>query len=169
VTAMLEARALGLRYGRRRAVTDCTLTIPPGRVTGLVGPNGAGKSTLLELARGLLSPTSGRIRVLGGTPGSGPGQLVRVGFAAQDAPVYPTLSVAGHLRLGAHLNPGRDRSQAHPPAAVVRHGLVVPACKGMRSGPGPPSRAAGSQPSQLRLTNAAAAWSARSASSSMAA
>jgi ABC-type Mn2+/Zn2+ transport system ATPase subunit len=83
---MLEARALGLRYGRRRALTDCALTIPAGRVTGLVGPNGAGKSTLLELACGLLSPTSGRIRVLGGTPGSGPGQLARVGFVAQDAP-----------------------------------------------------------------------------------
>ena len=109
MTAILEAHALGRRYGRRQALTDCTLKIPPGHVVGLVGPNGAGKSTLLKLACGLLNPTSGSISVLGDTPGSGPEQLARVGFLAQDAPVYPHLSVADHLRLGAHLNPNWDR------------------------------------------------------------
>jgi ABC-2 type transport system ATP-binding protein len=105
MTTILEAHALGMQYGRRRALTDCTLDIPSGHVVGLVGPNGAGKSTLLKLASGLLSPTSGSISVLGDAPGSGPAQLARVGFLAQDAPVYPNLSVADHLRLGAHLNP----------------------------------------------------------------
>jgi ABC-2 type transport system ATP-binding protein len=46
VNAVVEARGLGKRYGRRWALTDCTLAIPPGRVVGLVGPNGAGKTTL---------------------------------------------------------------------------------------------------------------------------
>jgi ABC-2 type transport system ATP-binding protein len=51
VTApVLEAEGLGKRYGRRWALSDCTLAIPAGRVTGLVGPNGAGKTTLLNLA-----------------------------------------------------------------------------------------------------------------------
>jgi ABC-2 type transport system ATP-binding protein len=54
----------------------------------LVGPNGAGETTLLSLATGLLAPDAGRIEVLGGVPGSGPAQLARVGFLAQDAPVY---------------------------------------------------------------------------------
>ena len=112
MTAILEARALGMRYGRRQALTDCTLNIPSGRVVGLVGPNGAGKSTLLKLACGFLSPTSGGISVLGGTPGSGREQLARVGFLAQDAPVYPNLSIADHLRLGEHLNPRWDRAFA---------------------------------------------------------
>ena len=112
MTAILEAHALGMRYGRRRALTDCTLDIPPGHVVGLVGPNGAGKSTLLKLACGMLNPTSGSISVLGHIPGSGPGQLARVGFLAQDAPVYPHLSVADHLRLGAHLNPRWDQGFA---------------------------------------------------------
>ena len=88
---------------------DCTLTIPAGQVVGLVGPNGAGKTTLLQLAAGLLTPTSGTITVLGGQPGTAaPAQLARVGFVAQDAPVYARLSVAGHLRMGAWLNPGWD-------------------------------------------------------------
>jgi ABC-2 type transport system ATP-binding protein len=101
----LEAVDLAKRYGRRRALTDCTLTVPQGHVVGLVGPNGAGKTTLLQLAVGLLQPTSGSISVLGGRPGSGREQLGRVGYVAQEAPVYARLSVADHLRLGAKLNP----------------------------------------------------------------
>ena len=66
MTAVLEARGLGKRYGRRQALADCTLSIPAGRVAGLVGPNGAGKTTLLHLATGLIALTSGTIEVLGG-------------------------------------------------------------------------------------------------------
>src|SRR6201996_6359617 len=108
----LDAHGLGKQYGRRWALTDCTLQIPEGHVVGLVGPNGAGKSTLLNLAVGLLAPTTGAIEVLGGIPADGPEQLAKVGFVAQDAPVYPGLSVADHLRFGAHLNPGWDAGYA---------------------------------------------------------
>jgi len=110
MTAVLESSVLTKRYGRRQALTDCTLSVPAGRVTGLVGPNGAGKTTLLSLAVGLLAPTSGAISVLGGRPASGPEQLAKVGFVAQDAPVYAGLTVADHLRLGAHMNPGWTRA-----------------------------------------------------------
>lgn len=112
MTAIVETRALGKRYGTRHALTDCTVNIPPGHVVGLVGPNGAGKSTLLKLACGLLNPTSGTITVLGNRPGAGAEQISRVGFVAQDAPVYPYLSVADHLKLGARLNPGWDKDFA---------------------------------------------------------
>ena len=108
MNTVIEASGLGKRYGRRWALADCTLAVPAGRVTGLVGPNGAGKSTLLQLAAGLLEPDSGGIRVLGEPPGRTPAQLGRVGFLAQDAPVYAGLSVAGHLRMGAWLNDGWD-------------------------------------------------------------
>jgi ABC-2 type transport system ATP-binding protein len=112
VTAVLEAKGLGKKYGRRPALSDCTLAIPSGRVVGLVGPNGAGKSTLLNLAVGLLAPTSGSIDVLGAPPASSPAHLGRVGFVAQDTPTYESLSIADHLRLGAHLNPGWDTKGA---------------------------------------------------------
>jgi ABC-2 type transport system ATP-binding protein len=77
-------------------------------VTGLVGPNGAGKSTLLNLAAGMLEPTAGTIEVCGGMPGSGPGQLAKVGYVAQSTPVYAGLTVEDHLRLGERLNPNWD-------------------------------------------------------------
>ncbi len=112
MTAVLESSGLSKRYGRRQALTDCTLSVPSGHVTGLVGPNGAGKTTLLNLAVGLLQPTSGKIEVLGGQPASSSEQLARVGFVAQDTPTYAGLSVADHLRLGAHMNPGWDNELA---------------------------------------------------------
>ncbi|ADB34878.1 ABC transporter related protein [Kribbella flavida DSM 17836] len=115
----LSARGLGKRYGRRWALTECTLDVPAGRVVGLVGPNGAGKSTLLNLAVGMLTPTTGSIDVLGAPAGGG--QLPKIGFVAQDTPTYARLSVADHLRLGARLNPAWDDSLAQ--ARIQRLGL----------------------------------------------
>jgi len=109
MTAVLVARGLGKRYRRTWALADCTLSVPAGHVVGLVGPNGAGKTTLLNLAAGLLAPTTGTIEVLGGPPLA---RLARIGFLAQDAPVYAGLSVADHLAFGAHLNPGWDAGLA---------------------------------------------------------
>jgi ABC-2 type transport system ATP-binding protein len=79
---------------------------------GLVGPNGAGKTTLLQIAVGMLAPTSGEIRVVGQRPAADAQQLARVGFVAQDTPTYAGLSIADHLRFGAHTNPGWDSQMA---------------------------------------------------------
>lgn len=112
MTTVLRTRGLGKRYRRRWALRDCTLQIPAGRVTGLVGPNGAGKTTLLGLATGMLAPSAGDIEVCGGTPARDGAQLAKVGYVAQDTPVYPALTVAEHLRLGAGTNPTWDDALA---------------------------------------------------------
>ena len=112
MTAVLEATDLGKRYRHKWALSDCTLSIPQGHVVGLVGPNGSGKSTLLNLAAGLLAPSAGRLDVLGGTPARDATALARLGFVAQDPPVYSALSVRDHLRFGAHLNPRWDAALA---------------------------------------------------------
>jgi ABC-2 type transport system ATP-binding protein len=112
VTPALDTVGVGKRYGRRWALTDCTLSVPSGRVVGLVGPNGAGKTTLLHLAVGLLQPTAGTIEVLGADPASGPSAVARVGFLAQDLATYARLTVAQHLQMGAWLNPRWDTSCA---------------------------------------------------------
>ncbi|WP_129842956.1 ABC transporter ATP-binding protein [Streptomyces sp. RFCAC02] len=142
---VFAARGLTKKYGRRTALDDVNLTVPAGRVIGLVGPNGAGKSTLLHLACGLTEPTSGRLDVLGARPAADAAHLARVGFVAQDTPVYASLSVADHLRLGARLNPAWDQALAERRIAQV--GLAPD----QRAG-----RLSGGQRAQLALTIAAA-------------
>jgi ABC-2 type transport system ATP-binding protein len=146
MTAVIEAAGLGKRYGRRGwGLRDATLAIPEGKVVGLVGPNGAGKSTLLHLAVGLLAPTTGTISVLGQRPGASAAALAQVGFVSQDEPVYARLSVAGHLRMGAWLNPGWDAALA---AARIEAAGLDP---GQRAG-----SLSGGQRAQLVLTLAMA-------------
>jgi len=108
----VETRGVGFRYGRRWALRDCTVSIPTGRVVGLVGPNGAGKTTLLQLAVGLLAPTTGTISVLDGPAPCSAEQLARVGFVAQDKPLYRGFRVDEMLDLGRWLNPGWDQALA---------------------------------------------------------
>ncbi len=121
MTAIIEANGLGKRYGRKWALSDCTLTIPADKVVGLVGPNGAGKTTLLHLSVGLLRPTAGSITVLAGRPGATPGGLARIGFVAQEAPTYAGLSIRDHLRFGAWMNPSWDEGFAEN--RIARLGL----------------------------------------------
>jgi len=141
MSAIVVATGLGKQYRRRWALRDCTLDIPRGKVTGLVGPNGAGKTTLLSLMVGLLSPTVGTIEVCDGRPAENPTQLAKVGFVAQDTPTYAGLSVADHLRLGAHLNPRWDDAAAR--RRIARLGLDP----GQKAG-----RLSGGQRAQLALT-----------------
>jgi ABC-2 type transport system ATP-binding protein len=111
-TVAVAARGLGKQYGRRWALSNCTITIPAGHVVGLVGPNGAGKTTLIRLLTGMLAPTTGTVEVLGAAPASSPQQLARVGYVAQDTPTYAGLSVADHLTFGAVMNPRWDNDLA---------------------------------------------------------
>ena len=110
--AALEASSLGRRYGGTWALQDCSLSLPSARVVALVGPNGAGKTTLLHLATGLLQPSSGTISVLGETPGANPEILGRVGFVAQEMPLYRSFTVADMLRFGEQMNRTWDHDLA---------------------------------------------------------
>jgi ABC-2 type transport system ATP-binding protein len=112
VTVAIEAIGLGKRYGRRWALRNTTLEVPAGRVVGLVGSNGAGKTTLLHLTVGLLTPSEGQISVFGGPPPRGRRQLARIGFVAQDAPLYQRMSVADHFEMGSRLNPEWNHAAA---------------------------------------------------------
>jgi ABC-2 type transport system ATP-binding protein len=86
VNGALVADGLTKRYRRTVALDRCSFAIPERSIVALVGPNGAGKSTLLHCATGLVRPTEGTLTVLGGPPGDP--TLPRVGFVAQDAPLY---------------------------------------------------------------------------------
>jgi ABC-2 type transport system ATP-binding protein len=142
---VIEASALGKRYGSTWALRECTLAIPGGHVAALVGPNGAGKTTLLNLAVGLTDPTAGTVAVLGGRRAGSPAALDGIAFVAQDAPLYKNLSVADMLHLTRNLN--RHFDQGYAEARLAELGVPLKRKAGKLSG---------GQQAQLALTLALA-------------
>jgi len=129
----LKTTRLGKRYGHTWALQDCSLALPAGRVAALVGPNGAGKTTLLQLSVGLLEPTAGEVQVFGVSPLRQPKEaLPRLGFVAQDTPLYKSFSVAELLTLGRKLNPGFDDALAR--ARIKMLGIPLERRAGKLSG-----------------------------------
>jgi ABC-2 type transport system ATP-binding protein len=118
---VLQAASLGRRYRRTWALHDCSLSVPAGHVVALVGPNGAGKTTLLHLAVGLTSATEGEVQVLDGLAPGSPDALAGIGFVAQDAPLYKSMSVADMLHLARNLNRTWDTAGANE--RVARLGI----------------------------------------------
>ena len=62
---LLEATNLSKKYGNTVGLHPIDLTLPSGKIIGLLGPNGSGKTTLIKLIAGLLTPTTGTIAVCG--------------------------------------------------------------------------------------------------------
>jgi branched-chain amino acid transport system ATP-binding protein len=107
---MLEIRDIEAGYGRVRILNGVSLIAPKGCITALLGANGAGKTTLLRSIAGLLSPTAGRIVVGGADVTQLPAnERVERGIALvpEGRLVFPGLSVAENLRLGAITRRGR--------------------------------------------------------------
>jgi ABC-2 type transport system ATP-binding protein len=110
--AAIETAALTKRYRRATALSDCSITVPQGRISALVGPNGAGKSTLLRVLTGLARPSGGSALVLGTAPRQDPAFLADIGYLAQDVPLYRRLSAEDHIRACAALNKRWDAATA---------------------------------------------------------
>lgn len=108
--ARLTVRGVVRRYGGIEAVGGVDLVAPGGRITALIGPNGAGKSTLFDCLAGTVRPDAGRV-VLGGRDVTtlAAHRRVRLGLARtfQQIAVFPTLSVADNVRVGAEQRRGR--------------------------------------------------------------
>ena len=121
MSTAIETHELSKRYRRVSALTECTVTVPAGRVSALVGPNGAGKTTLLRILIGLASPTGGTASVLDGTPRQDPAFLAEIGFLAQEIPLYRRFTAEDHIRIGAHMNPRWDATFGAHPARGVAH------------------------------------------------
>ncbi|MCG8415921.1 MAG: ATP-binding cassette domain-containing protein [Pseudomonadales bacterium] len=102
--SIVEISALHKSFQDLQALCDVTATIDAGKLTGLVGPDGAGKTTLLRCLAGLLSPTSGSIRILQQDPVTDSSELVeQIGYMPQRFGLYEDLSVIENLRLYAQL------------------------------------------------------------------
>jgi ABC-2 type transport system ATP-binding protein len=102
----------GRRYGRTWALRHCSIALPQGSVTAVVGPNGAGKTTLLNLLAGVLPATEGQVTVAGAEPAPTGSFLAKLGFVAQDCPLYREFSVSDLLHFGRAMNPSWDQALA---------------------------------------------------------
>jgi ABC-2 type transport system ATP-binding protein len=113
--SLIELNAVGRTFGAFTALSDITLSLPPGRI-GLLGPNGAGKSTLLKILMGLIPPSSGTGRVLneqlgGDRDTEGNWRLRRlIGFMPEADALVPGLSGVEYVSLAGELYgmPRRD-------------------------------------------------------------
>ncbi|MET9816946.1 branched-chain amino acid ABC transporter permease/ATP-binding protein [Streptomyces sp. NPDC006355] len=109
---LLTARHLHARYGGFTALHGVDLDLSPGRITAVVGPNGAGKSTLFHCLAGTLRPARGAVRLGGRDITALPAHArARLGVARtfQQLAVFPSLSVAENVRVGAEQGRLTDR------------------------------------------------------------
>ncbi|GAA0053705.1 UNVERIFIED_CONTAM: ABC transporter ATP-binding protein [Streptococcus canis] len=65
---LLQLHHVSKSYRGKKAIDDLTVTIPSGKIIGLLGPNGSGKTTLIKLVNGLLQPNKGDIVIDGYRP-----------------------------------------------------------------------------------------------------
>lgn len=100
MSALAHTDALVKRFGDLCALDGVSMAIQPGQITGLVGPDGAGKTTLIRILAGLMAPTSGKVDMLGASPGE---RLDDLGYMPQRFGLYEDLSVIENLRLYAEV------------------------------------------------------------------
>jgi ABC-2 type transport system ATP-binding protein len=109
--AAIELQHVSRWYGNVVAVNDISFALGAG-VTGLLGPNGAGKSTLLHLMAGLLTPSSGQVRIVGRVPHGDPTVYRDVGLVPEREAIHSYLSGREFVRMNADLHDLPDAAGA---------------------------------------------------------
>ena len=97
------------RYGAFTAVRDLSFDVERGAILGFLGPNGAGKTTTLRMILGLISPSAGRVEVLGETDGAR--LRSRIGFLPEERGLYRRMTAVGAIAFFASLK-GISRGEA---------------------------------------------------------
>ncbi|MCB0951225.1 MAG: ABC transporter ATP-binding protein [Microthrixaceae bacterium] len=102
----LEVSSMTVRFGGHQALSEVSLAVDQGKVVGLIGPNGAGKTTLFNAVCGVVTPTSGSVRLMGrdvsGIPTHKRARL-GLGRTFQRLEVFASLSVADNVRAGIEI------------------------------------------------------------------
>lgn len=121
--AAIELQKVSRAFGRTWALREASASIPSGKIVGLLGHNGAGKTTLMRLLTGALEVSSGRLSVLGLDPQRQRYEIARrVGYLAEDSPLWPELSVQETLLcIGRHR--GLDRQKLYASVGEVSEKL----------------------------------------------
>lgn len=111
-----SGRRLTKQYGTTHALQGINFTVPAGQICGYLGPNGAGKSTTVKILTGVLSPTTGEVRVAGFDVMQQPLEVKRrIGYVPETGAVYATLIPNEYLTLAGtlhHMQPDRVAKRA---------------------------------------------------------
>ena len=110
---MLKVDRINVFYGDLQALYDVSLEVGDGELLAVVGSNGAGKTTLLKAISGILRPKSGVIYLDGNRTDAIPAhELVSKGISLvpEGRRLFPYLTVAENLRLGAYVNKSKDQT-----------------------------------------------------------
>jgi branched-chain amino acid transport system ATP-binding protein len=102
----LEVTDVCMAFGGAQVLSDVSLSVEPGGVTGLIGPNGAGKTTLFNVVSGLLAPRSGRVMIDGReVTRAGPAARARRGLARtyQRLELFTSLTVRDNIRVAGEI------------------------------------------------------------------
>lgn len=121
MTDAIHARGLTKRFGRLEVLKGLDLTLPRGRVTGLVGPNAAGKSTFIKSLLGLVYPDAGHLAVLGTHVNGDERYRHQLGYMPQAASFPGNLTGHEVLRMVQDLRPA---TPADPGPLVERFRLA---------------------------------------------
>jgi ABC-2 type transport system ATP-binding protein len=127
MSAVLSAKGLSKRYGKRVAVDGIDFEIPAGRIVGLIGPNGSGKTTTLKAALGLI-PFDGELSVLGFDPRTQRDDLMQdVCFIADVAILPRWLKVKDAIDFvqGVHPRFNREKAERYIALTKLKPGMKV--------------------------------------------
>ncbi len=115
MTAELRTEGIGKAFGGVQALSDCTLTVPTGSITGLIGPNGSGKTTLFNIITGYERPDTGEVYLRGQrVTGASAQRVFGLGLARtfQLTRIFPRLTLLENILVAAGGN-AAARRRAH--------------------------------------------------------
>jgi branched-chain amino acid transport system ATP-binding protein len=111
---ILRVENLDLFYGDAQALDGVSLEVDEGSIVAIIGANGAGKTSLIRAIAGMLRPAAGRIAFRGKDVTGWPSHRVcdlGIGQVAEGRQIFPTLSVAENLEMGAMIPRARSRRE----------------------------------------------------------
>jgi len=100
MTPDLECADLVKRFGDTTAVDDVSFSVPPGSFFSILGPSGCGKTTIMRMIAGFLDPTSGDIRIKGGSVLDTPPNKRPVNMVFQHLALFPMMTIAENIGYG---------------------------------------------------------------------